>query len=772
MMNKLFFNISLILLLALNSCRITKYIEEDKAFYTGATIEYHTDTVGVDGDLKYALLEVAETTAPNSKSGAWYYYRGEKAKHPKGMKKWMAKTFGSKPVYYDENVMQKTADLIQNNLNNNGYFDAKVYHKKKSDKATKSASVKYEVYVKKTPYRLDSISWELESDIPLNQKVLAIKDQSELVGGERYSLDNFREERIRINNALKDSGFYFFSSNYLMFDLDSANGDNTIDVKAYFKEMPQKTKRLYTIDSVLLQPDFDLDGLNASKRKQKIIEIDSGIIYKGDPVNLKPKILEQTLQTRTGDIYSRHKHQASLRQFSGLGVFKYVNMEFTPKPTDDPNYGKLDVNAKMSQVTLHAISTELAMSTWSTGYSGPELDITWKNRNTFGGAERLSITGFTGIQKQFGGKGNGIDAIAWYGIDAKLSIPRVIAPIEVHPGSDFYIPYTNFGVGFKRYHFLPKYTLNYFNTSYGFEWRTNENIKHTLNPVAISFQATGSTDSTTIGQAFPSLEETFRDQFILGSNYTFEYAPTWDKKKSWGSFYYKGDIAISGNLWYAAMQAFGGEKNPTTGQYEIFGSPFSQYVRFTNDFRFFFRTSKKGSLANRLVIGYSKPWGNSTALPFVQQYFVGGPNSIRAFKTRTLGPGSYDPSQNTNPGEDSQDIGFGEQAGDLKLEGSVEYRYDLHQYLKLAAFVDYGNVWLSNKNDDLPGGEFKLENMFNEMAIGAGIGLRVDVQFFVLRFDFAVPVKVPYVPEDGDQWVIKNTKFNDIVFNLAIGYPF
>lgn len=766
-MNKYLIYINLIFCCTFFSCSISKYIEKEKTFYTGAHLQYEVDSIHIDGDIKYNLLEIVETISPNSTSGAWFYYKAKNAKRPNGLKNWLNKGFGSEPVYYNEFITQKTADLIQNNLQNNGYFDAKVNYKKKNEEESKSTNVVYFVEIHKQPYLLNSIHWDIGDSIPLNEHVLSIKDQSLLKKGDRYSLDAFREERIRLNNNLKDSGFYFFSSNYLMFDLDSTSGNNSINVNAYFKDMPMKTKRLYTIDSVLLQPDFDLDGLNVSKRNHKTIEIDSGIIFKGDPINLKPKILESTLQTRTGDIYSRHKHQASLRQFSGLGVFKYVNMEFTPKETNDPNYGKLDVSAKMSQVTLHSLSTELSMSTWSTGYTGPELDVTWKNRNTFGGAEKFSITAFTGVQKQFGGKTNGVDVIFWYGVDAKLSIPRVIAPIKVHPGGDFYIPYTNFGIGFKRYHFYPSYTLNYFNTSYGFDWRTNENIKHTLNPAAISYQATGSQDGTDIAETFPSLAETFRNQFILGSDYSFEYAPQWDKRVNWGSFYYKGDVSISGNLWYAGMQALGAEKNAETGQYEIFGSPFSQYVRLTNDLRFFFRTSKKGVLANRLVIGYSKPWGNSTALPFVQQYFVGGPNSIRAFRSRTLGPGSFQPDENNNSSNS-----FGQQGGDLKLEGSFEYRYDLHQYLKLAAFVDYGNVWLANEDKDRPGAEFKFDNLFNELAIGAGLGVRVDLQFFVVRLDFAVPVKVPYIPEDGNQWIFKKTSFSDIVFNLAIGYPF
>ncbi|OHX65484.1 translocation and assembly module lipoprotein TamL [Flammeovirga pacifica] len=748
-------------------CSITKYIEEDRSIYTGAIIKYDTpDSIKVDDDLKYDLSENL-SISPNKKTSSWFYYKAQNAKRPKGLKKRLNNTFGEKPVYYDENVSKKTVELLTSTLNNNGFFDSKVKYHKKYDSAAKSMSVDYLVVVKEKPYVLDSIHWDLEEENPFNNRIEKLRNLSVLKSGNRYSLKAFREERIRLNNALKDSGYYFFSSNYLMFDLDSANRDRTINVYANFKEMPPKVTRQYEIDSVVLQPDFDLDGLNVSKRNHKKVDIDSGIVYFGDPVNLKPRILDETLQLRSGEKYSRHDHQASLKQFSGLGVFKYVNMEFEPKETVDPYNGKMNVNAKMSQVTLHSVSTELSMSTWSTGYTGPELDFTWKNRNTFGGAEKLSFTLFTGVQKQFGGNSNGVDVIFWYGFDTKLSIPRVIAPFDVRPGGDFYIPYTNFGLGFKRYHFFPSYTLNYFNTSYGFDWRTNEEIRHTLNPVSISYQATGSTDGKDIGEVFPSLKESFQNQFILGSNYTFEYAPIWDKKLKNSSFYYKGNVDISGNLWYAIMQGTGQEKDPVDNQYKILGNPFSQYVKLTNDFRYYFKTTKRGEMATRFVIGYSKPWGNSSTLPFIKQYFVGGPNSIRAFRSRSLGPGSfYDPDGINTAGS------FGNSGGDIKIEGSFEYRYDLHQYLKLAAFFDYGNVWLASADPERPGGEFALGKVIEEMAYGAGVGVRVDVQFFVIRLDFAIPLRVPYTPDDGDKWVIKKPSFNQLVFNLAIGYPF
>jgi len=205
-------------------------------------------------------------------------------------------------------------------------------------------------------------------------------------------------------------------------------------------------------------------------------------------------------------------------------------------------------------------------------------------------------------------------------------------------------------------------------------------------------------------------------------------------------------------------------------QKEIFGVPFSQYAKIENDFRFYHKFSEKTNFASRIIAGVAYPYGNSEFIPFSRQFFVGGSNSIRAFRARTLGPGSFDPRSL------SQGFSF-DQSGDIKLEVNAEYRANLYKFLNVAAFVDAGNVWLINSDPYRPGGKFS-KDFLSEIAVGAGVGLRLDFSILILRLDLAMPIRVPYY-EKGDRWTFNRINFGDsswrkdnLVLNIAIGYPF
>ena len=203
---------------------------------------------------------------------------------------------------------------------------------------------------------------------------------------------------------------------------------------------------------------------------------------------------------------------------------------------------------------------------------------------------------------------------------------------------------------------------------------------------------------------------------------------------------------------------------------KIFGIPFSQYVKIENDFRFYHKFTEKSSLATRFIGGIAYPYGNSEFIPFSKQFFSGGSNSIRAFRARTLGPGSFDP-RTLEPGT------YFDQSGDIKLELNAEYRANLYKFLNAAVFVDAGNIWLLHDDKDRPGAKFS-KDFLNEIAVGAGVGLRLDFSILILRLDLAMPLRVPYY-QKGDRWAFDKINFGDsswrkdnLVLNIAIGYPF
>jgi hemolysin activation/secretion protein len=322
--------------------------------------------------------------------------------------------------------------------------------------------------------------------------------------------------------------------------------------------------------------------------------------------------------------------------------------------------------------------------------------------------------------------------------------------------------------------------MNSFNSSAGYTWRETTVADHQLNVININFLQLNNTTPAfdSLLRKNPFFGRSFEEQFIIGSNYTYtfnsqlrEEDPVWrSRRRRRHHFFFRGNVDVSGNLMHLIQSVINEEGNTEEEPYTIFGTPYSQYSRFETDFRYYYKPSENNTLATRLLFGIGIPYGNSTTLPYVRQFFIGGPNSIRAFRARSVGPGSYRPEQ----------VGFFffDQVGDILLEANVEYRFPLVSVVKGALFVDAGNIWLL-KPYDRPQGLFKFDTFLQQIAVGTGIGLRIDVSFFVLRFDLGIPLRYPYTDDEMTQdqnlqgeWLFDKFKWRNSVFNIAIGYPF
>ncbi|HMC84510.1 MAG TPA: BamA/TamA family outer membrane protein, partial [Chitinophagaceae bacterium] len=299
-------------------------------------------------------------------------------------------------------------------------------------------------------------------------------------------------------------------------------------------------------------------------------------------------------------------------------------------------------------------------------------------------------------------------------------------------------------------------------------WKRIPSKEHQFNPISINYvQPVNVSDFYRAAiDTNPSLQNTINKEFILGSTYSFIYNPQNGSALPKG-IYFNGNLDLSGNI--AGLITGADIKNGKT--VSIFNANFSQYVRADIDLRYYAKTGKKSVWANRLLAGVGYPYGNSSALPFIKQFFVGGSNSIRAFRSYTLGPGTYLATKDTITRF------FPDQSGDIKLEMNTEYRAKLFSIINGAIFIDAGNVWLYNKDPLRPGAEF-TKDFLNQLAVGAGAGLRADVTFLVLRLDLAFPLRKPYLP-GGQRWVIKQVDFgsghwrsDNLLLNIAIGYPF
>ncbi len=400
---------------------------------------------------------------------------------------------------------------------------------------------------------------------------------------------------------------------------------------------------------------------------------------------------------------------------------------------------------------------------------GRALALTYNNRNLFRGGETLSLSGNFSYETQIsGGSNSGLSSIAG-GLKADLIIPRLV---PFSPSRFKYaVPKTKISLGGDILKRSKLYTLTSVNTSFGYTWNANKYVYHELNPISVNYVNLANTTAEfdSILTKNPFLRQSFQQQFIAGMNYSFTYNGLVDEDRSF-PFFFSTNLDVAGNT----LSLFDGGKGT------LFGLEYAQYAKLDVDLRQYFRWGKEQAFIARVYAGWGIPYGNSSTLPFVKQFFSGGPYSVRAFKIRSLGPGTFNSDGNGT-------TSFFDQSGNLKLEANLEYRFPMISYLKGAVFADAGNVWLTNKLDVSPDepqasrdfnqqlssqGQFG-SNWTKELGIGVGFGLRVDIQNFVIRLDLASPVQVPYLPEGQRSRIpFFDGGSNNLVWNFAIGYPF
>jgi outer membrane protein assembly factor BamA len=328
-----------------------------------------------------------------------------------------------------------------------------------------------------------------------------------------------------------------------------------------------------------------------------------------------------------------------------------------------------------------------------------------------------------------------------------------------------YVPRTNLQLGYDVLNRRELYTLNSFRAAIGYSWKESIQKQHEFHPISINYvQPINVTqeyrDSTF---KYPYLERIIDSQFIIGSTYNYNYNDLATGLQKTNAFYFNGLVDLSGNVAGLLVK----EKASDGNGKRLFNAKFDQYLKLETDLRYYRKLGLKSSWANRFILGYGNPYGNSIQLPYIKQFFVGGNNSIRAFRSRSVGPGTFYQPDSTSF--------FADQTGDIKMEFNTEFRPHITGPLYGAVFLDIGNIWLKNEDPSRPGANFS-KDFLKQLAIGAGAGIRLDIVLFVIRLDVGVPLRKPWEtpPSVINQIDFRNKDYRreNIVFNLAIGYPF
>ncbi|MFN5477517.1 MAG: BamA/TamA family outer membrane protein, partial [Sphingobacteriales bacterium] len=412
----------------------------------------------------------------------------------------------------------------------------------------------------------------------------------------------------------------------------------------------------------------------------------------------------------------------------------------------------------------NTLRLETSVNTKTGNLVGSEIAIKWRNVNLLKGAEILDFKISAGFDAQLGGKKMQSPNAYTFKTDLTFYLPRIVPYFKVVTGRTSFIPRTGIGLGAEYLQRPDLYTLRSLKASLDYTWKFKNTTEHTLRPIRIQ-----SINPTTITAKFDSilqqdqaLKASFERQLIIGTQYIFNFNNTFMNKRLtyWGRF----SVGSYGNLFAAVSR----NKADTPGSIKFMNVPISQFVRIEAEGRVYYQLTNRWTWVNRVVLGSAIAYGNSVVAPYNEQFFIGGSSSVRAFRIRTLGPGSYHTEQSAFQANES---------GDVKIEANSEFRYNLASKIKPAFFVDAGNIWFRREPPDKPGSKFSSA-FLKQMAVGAGLGLRLDFSVMLLRFDFSIPLRKPWFPE-GERWVLdeidlgsKTWRKENLILSVAIGYPF
>ena len=763
--------------LCLFRCSGTSFLKDNEALYDGAEIKFDTEGRRVRRKkVIEAELQELINPKPNGKflgmrPGVWFYYVAGEPKKKNGIRSFIRKKLGSVPVLMKDVNPQRTATMLAGQLNNDGYFKSTASAEVKTRK--KVGKVIYTIKLKR-PYRLDSINYPRPRDSVYAGILREISEKSLLKTKQRYDLERMQAEQLRVETALQDKGFYYFDDRYLIFEADSTVGKRKVNLDLRLEPgIPARAKRIYKFGRVYVSPDYSIVPDSISPPADTTVF--NRYYYIDRNHKFRAKVITDVINIREGDIYTHEAQRLTLSHLMGLGVFKFVNIKFSEKHADS---SRLVTNVLLTPLPKKSLRAEAQGVSKSNNFVGPGLTVTFNNRNFLRGAELFQLKVNAGYEWQLSRQNaNNLNSFE-LGFESSLTVPRFISPIKIDYSSSTYLPKTVAKAGVNFQNRVGYYRLGSANLGYGYIWRETADKSHELYIADISYVRTDnkSKEFDSLLALNPVLKNSFENQFIIGSRYSYTYnsqlredplGTSQKRKIRTHNFYFNGNVDVAGNLIHSVQQ-IGRERQDSL---EIFGSPYSQYVKGDIDLRYYWQIDKHNKLATRLVMGAGYAYGNSETLPYIKQFAIGGSNSLRAFQARSVGPGTYY-IRDAYP--DAQTL-FIDQRGDMKLEGNAEYRFDIFKILKGAVFVDAGNIW-TIRDDGREGGKFNVDTFLTELAVGTGVGLRMDFSFFVFRLDTAFPIRKPWT---DPRWVIQDIDFGsktwrkeNLIFNIAFGYPF
>lgn len=764
-----FYTIFSISILSLASCTATKFVPEGA--YLLDEVKVHTN----NKDIKPSSLRPYIRQNPNTKwfslvKTQLYIYNLS----GRDSTRWYNKFFrriGDAPVVYSEADAQRSQEELTKALQNMGYMGATVKHVTEVKK--KKIKLDYEINAGR-PYTVRSLNYAI-SDPQIAEQIQKDSARTLLKEGMLFDVTQLDAERQRITDNLLSNGYFKFNKDYISYTADTVRDaylvDLTMHLQRYKSHQTDEPKNhpLYQINKISFIADYDV--LQSSALSS--ININDSVHYNGFPIYykdklyLRPKVLTDNLRFASGELYDEKAVQRTYTNFGRLPALKYTNIRFVETQVGDTT--KLNCYVMLTKSKHKSVAFEVE-GTNSAGDLGAAASVSFQHRNLFKGSEtfmmkfRGAYEAITGLQGDYRNN-NYLE----YGVETSVNFPNFLFPFL---SSDFKRKIratTELGLQY-NYQVRPEFSRTIASASWSYKWIQRQRIQHRIDLIDISYlylpwiSETFRQDYEDKGQG-DIFDYNYKNRLIVRMGYSYNYnsmgSSLVNNTITTNSYSIRANIESAGNLLYLFSRATGLRKN-SDGEYAILNIPYAQYVKGDFDFAKNIRIDYRNSLAFHIGVGVAVPYGNAKTIPFEKQYFAGGANSVRGWTVRNLGPGTF-----------AGDGNFLNQSGDIKLDASIEYRSKLFWKLQGAMFVDAGNIWTIRSYENQPGGVFKFNEFYKQIAVAYGLGVRLDMDFFVLRFDGGMKAINPVYKSGKDRYPITHPDFSrDFAFHFAVGYPF
>ncbi|HOY04314.1 MAG TPA: BamA/TamA family outer membrane protein [Saprospiraceae bacterium] len=764
-----------IFILTLSACTGTGHLQEGERLYTKAKAkvikpEKDWDTKILKGDFKKALILPRANKKILWMRPKLVIYNMFKNSRESSLGSFFANRLGEPPVLYEAKIANRHRELLAERAANDGFFKVQIDSKEKFRKH--SVKLTHEVLVKTPREQIDNVVYpsDSSSDI-LTQRLATLQSTSLVKSGQFYHLEEMIAERQRLSDTLRNRGWYYFSPDNLIFEADTLHPAGEVNLTLQVKkETGERERRRYRLASVTIFPDYDLSKQSDStSRRLDTLRFDC-LTYAYEHLPLKPEVLNRQISLRCGRFYSNRAYQATIYRLLNLNVYKFINIRFDQSPLSDT---LLDARVYLTPYKPERIEGTLS-GIFSPGfYYGTRAGVAYTHRNAFRGAEALRLS-MEGAYLRTNKDNFDFQDFIVSNITAQLTYPRFLFFKETNTRA---FSNTQFKLRHETNWFkydLPelgsfRLSLQRVEGEAGYLWKKNRrgSVIQEINPVSVGLQFSTISNKEIRRQLIASIPEdsTGTSRALLTfleykPNYTFTLDQRLEPARRYTQYF---------------RQRFAGQVSGYTGSKHLpadykLESPLNIFVE--SDYRQYQKTHGRNVLAARFAAGMGIPLRKNGNIALLDRYVIGGASSVRAFGPRTVGPGS------TPRNVDTTGLTVGNYTGNLLFESSIEYRMPVGKYPELAFFVDAGNVWLTSGSDATDASKFRFDRFYRELALGTGVGLRVNLGFFVLRLDLAVPLSKPFLPA-GERWVADNMQFGvrswrkeNLNWNFSFGYPF